>query len=123
MGSLYEFEFTNTNTQQVSSVILPGIYLTLNNPALGLQAGQSYEVRTRAFVFNTWGVASTVCNININAPINNVVASHNAPACEGTALQLTANFQGGISPITYTWTGPNGFSSNQQNPLVSNPVM
>ncbi len=122
MGSLYEFEFTNTNTQQVSSVILPGIYLTLNNPALGLQPGQSYEVRNRAFVFNTWGVPSTVCNISINAPINNVVANHNAPACEGTALQLTASFQGGISPITYNWTGPNGFSSNLQNPLVSNPA-
>jgi PKD repeat protein len=120
MGTLYEFEFTNVATQQVTSVIQSSTYVTLNNPSLSLQSGQSYEVRTKGFVFNTWSNVTTVCNISIQAPISNVVAGFVAPACEGTALNLTANFSGGIAPISFAWTGPNGFTSNQQNPIVSN---
>lgn len=121
MGTLYEFEFTNTATQQITSVTIPGIYLPLNNPALGLQAGQTYEVRTRGFVYNTWSNVTSVCTISIQAPVTNVVAGFAAPACAGTALNLSVNFQGGAPPISYSWTGPNGFTSNQQNPVVPNP--
>jgi gliding motility-associated-like protein len=35
--------------------------------------------------------------------------------CEGNAVQLTAS--GGV---TYEWTGPNGYSSTTQNPVISN---
>jgi hypothetical protein len=122
MGSLYEFEFTNISNQQVSSVIQPSTYIALNHPTLGLQAGQTYEVRTKGFVFNTWSPVTTVCTIAIQVPINNVLASFVAPACEGTNLNLLATFQGGIAPVTYSWTGPNGFTSNLQNPVVTNPT-
>ena len=40
--------------------------------------------------------------------------SNNSPICEGADLLLTAD--GGIS---YTWIGPNGFSSSDQNPVLS----
>jgi hypothetical protein len=30
-------------------------------------------------------------------------------------------FQGGVGPLTYAWTGPNGYSSAIQNPIVINP--
>ena len=122
MGTLYEFEFTNIATQQVTTKVQGSIYLALNNPALALQIGQAYEVRTRGFVFNTWSNVNTVCTIAIQAPISNVVASLAAPACQGSALNLTASFQGGVAPLTFAWTGPNGFTSNQQNPVVANPV-
>lgn len=122
MGTLYEFEFTNVASQQVSSVILPITYVALNNPSLGLQSGQTYEVRTRGFVFNTWSNVTSFCTVAIQAPISNVVAGFVSPACEGSNLNLTATFQGGIAPLTYSWTGPNGFTSNQQNPVVANPV-
>ena len=122
MGTLYEFEFTNTITQQLTFIVQGSIYVTLSNPSLALQIGQTYEVRTRAFVFNTWSIVTTVCNVAIQTPVSNVLASFNAPACEGSALHLTSTFQGGIPPYTYAWTGPNGFTSNQQNPTVNNPV-
>jgi hypothetical protein len=122
MGTLYEFEFTNVANQQVSSVILPSVYVSLSNPSLNLQGGQVYEVRTRGFVFNTWSSVTNVCTVAIQLPISNVLASFIAPACEGSDLNLTASFQGGIPPLTYAWTGPNGFTSNQQNPVVSNPA-
>lgn len=43
-------------------------------------------------------------NININTPI-----------CVGSDLNLSAT--GGTN---YTWTGPNGFTSNLQNPIITN---
>jgi len=39
-------------------------------------------------------------------------------ACEGDIIQLTANPTGGIAPYNYSWTGPNGFTSNIENPTL-----
>ncbi len=43
--------------------------------------------------------------------------SNGAALCAGTELRLSADT---ITAASYTWTGPNGFSSNQQNPLIPN---
>ncbi len=43
--------------------------------------------------------------------------SSNSPVCEGNAIQLTAS---NIPGATYNWTGPNGFTSTQQNPKILN---
>ena len=40
--------------------------------------------------------------------------------CEGQTLQLNANIVGGIAPYYFSWTGPNGFTSTQQNPVINN---
>lgn len=48
-------------------------------------------------------------------PSPSAAASSNTPVCEGDTLFLTAN--GGN---TYAWTGPNGFSSTLQNPILGN---
>ncbi len=40
-------------------------------------------------------------------------ASSNSPICEGNSLQLNAS-GGNI----YEWSGPDGFSSNEQNPII-----
>ena len=44
-----------------------------------------------------------------------VTASSNSPLCNGGTLQLSTSAQG-----TYSWTGPNGFTSNLQNPSIPN---
>lgn len=49
-----------------------------------------------------------------DAPIAS--AANNGPVCEGQTLTLTGG-PGGMT--TYSWTGPNGFSSLVQNPVVS----
>jgi len=48
-------------------------------------------------------------------------ASNSGPICSGQTLSLMA----GTSPVTgatvtYAWTGPNGFTSTQQNPMIAN---
>src|SRR6185369_613201 len=50
------------------------------------------------------------CNIT-PAPTNN------GPICAGQTLQLFANAPGAG---TYSWTGPSGFTSTQQNPSIAN---
>lgn len=48
------------------------------------------------------------CNINANP-------SSNSPVCIGGKLNLNAD-----SGYNYAWTGPNGFTSNLQNPTINN---
>lgn len=43
-------------------------------------------------------------------------AGNNGPVCTGSTLDLTANT---VSGATYSWTGPNGFSSSAQNPSLA----
>jgi hypothetical protein len=48
------------------------------------------------------------------------VANGSGAVCAGNEFFLNANAAGGASPYTFAWTGPNGFTSNQANPSVSN---
>ena len=46
-------------------------------------------------------------------------ASSNSPICSGATLNLTAS-TASTGTISYAWTGPNGFTSNLQNPSIAN---
>lgn len=43
-------------------------------------------------------------------------ASNSGPACDGDAVSLAAQT---VAGATYAWTGPNGFSSNEQSPMLA----
>ncbi len=43
-------------------------------------------------------------------------AGSNSPLCSGTTLNFNAT---AANATSYTWTGPNGFSSGSQNPFIS----
>jgi len=60
-------------------------------------------------------------NLEINAaPIVSPEASYSLNAdCASADLLLTANATG-VQPLTYDWTGPNGFTSNAENPVIVN---
>lgn len=58
--------------------------------------------------------------ITVPAPIT-FNAGSNSPLCIGQTLNLTvSNIVGGNAPYTYSWSGPNGYSSTQQNPSIAN---
>ncbi|SDR67256.1 SprB repeat-containing protein [Gillisia sp. Hel1_33_143] len=42
------------------------------------------------------------------------------PICEDSNLNLYANLEGGRDPITFKWTGPNGYTSTEENPVIPN---
>ncbi|MEM1119461.1 MAG: hypothetical protein AAGJ18_03385, partial [Bacteroidota bacterium] len=70
------------------------------------------------------GCASSISNaerIQIKTPIESPVATTSAsilnPACEGEKVQLSVPFREGA---TYEWTGPNGFTADQADPILNN---
>lgn len=58
---------------------------------------------------------NTVTTTVVVNPLPVVVANNNGPLCAGSTLNLTST--NGMT--VYSWTGPNGFNSNQQNPAVA----
>ncbi len=66
------------------------------------------------------GTANCVSTATTNIDVNVAVVanpSNNSPICEGTPLNFNVNAAG-----TYNWTGPNGFTSNVQNPTIASPT-
>jgi gliding motility-associated-like protein len=49
-----------------------------------------------------------------------VTAGNNGPICSGDSLFLNASTVAGAS---YSWTGPGGFTSNLQNPVIPNATL
>jgi hypothetical protein len=45
------------------------------------------------------------------------VINNSTPICAGTPLSLFTN---SVTGASYQWSGPNGFSSTQQNPVLTN---
>ncbi|OFY86489.1 MAG: hypothetical protein A3F72_14990 [Bacteroidetes bacterium RIFCSPLOWO2_12_FULL_35_15] len=69
-------------------------------------------------VTTTGGCSQATANGNIivNPLPPTPVAGNNGPICEGAQLNLTSNI---ISGATYSWMGPNGFTSSIEDPTVS----
>jgi len=85
----------------------------------GTQSGQVYVLLITNYAnmvtnitFNqTGGTGSTNCGIIAPPTLGDTV-------CVGETIYLTVNNP--VAGATYTWTGPNGFTSNQMNPTIPN---
>lgn len=72
----------------------------------------NYENEPGIITFKkTAGNGTTDCSI-LPPP-----ASNNSPLCVGQTIRLTA---ASVVNATYNWTGPNGYTSNVQNPQINN---
>lgn len=58
-------------------------------------------------------------SVTVN-PLPTVIAGSDSPRCYGMNLNLSSS--GSSGGDQYTWTGPGGFTSGQQNPIVSMPL-
>ena len=91
---------------------------TVNIPTQILQCENVIAVQARDTDAKCWWMAARV---NISTTPLTFTASSNSPAtnpiCAGQTLNLTST---GLSGATYAWTGPNGFTSNLQNPTLPN---
>ncbi len=67
-------------------------------------------------VTNSLGCTSTASvTVSVKPTPDPTISFSPNPACTGNSVQLSAT--GGMS---YMWSGPNGFNSTQQNPVISN---
>lgn len=85
---------------------------TVQNPTIPNATpamGGVYTITTA--IGNCKKTASTTVSIH---PLPNPIPVSNSPVCVGQNINLTSN-----AAASYTWTGPNGFSSNVQNPVIT----
>ena len=71
---------------------------------------------------NASGCSSTgsTLAITVNAVPSTPTASNSGPICAGSTLYL---FASAVPGATYGWTGPNGFISSVQNPIIPNATI
>jgi hypothetical protein len=62
---------------------------------------------------------SSATIVSFNTSPSAPTAGNNGPVCEGSSLSLTAST---VSGCTYSWSGPNAYTSIIQNPTVSSSV-
>ena len=68
--------------------------------------------------FSCQSIPSNVVTVTINSTITVSASANNNFVCVGQSINLSSNSNN--TTVSYSWSGPNGFSSNQQNPTVSN---
>ncbi|MFL5753979.1 MAG: ice-binding family protein [Bacteroidia bacterium] len=84
----------------------------LINPAGITDAASDYNV----IVSGTCPPADTSVNATLTVgPTPLAGAGSNSPACTGSSVNLTAQT---VASATYSWTGPNGYTSAAQNPVI-----
>jgi gliding motility-associated-like protein len=89
-----------------------GFTSTSQNPALGGATAAMGGVYT-VTVTLTSCTATATTSVTVNANLIPGIAS-NSPVCAGNALNLTC-----ANGVSWSWTGPNGFTSSSQNPSIS----
>lgn len=95
-----------------STIAATTIYVRLTASALN---GASGNILCTSAGATAAGVATGTAVVH---PLPNAVAGSNSPVTVGKTLLLTAS--GGAS---YSWTGPNSFTSSLQNPSITNVTL
>ncbi len=116
-GGSYTIRYTNSAGQQ-----------TLNNI---VAAGDSVKIdNLPSGTYSNIFVILTNCPSNIVGPFTLVdpnppatpTVTSNTPICSGSTLNLTSSTTT-TGAIQYNWTGPNGFTSANQNPSIINAII
>jgi hypothetical protein len=66
---------------------------------------------------NLCTVSSNTITVTQPSAVGSPTAGSNSPICSGTTLNLTSTT---VIGATYSWTGPNGYTSSLQNPTRTN---
>jgi hypothetical protein len=104
-GAQYFWKGPDGFSSNEQAPILPGMN--------GAKAG-AYEVSVKLGACSGRPVTTSVV---VNPTPSALTASSNGAICAGGRIEL---FASPIPGATYVWTGPGGYSSNQQNPVITN---
>jgi len=92
-------------------------YLRLPNNTAGSYLYRLAVAQGNNISVSSCRVVSNVIGVNVN-PVPVPAATNTGPGCTGKMLTLEAQ-QGNI----FLWTGPNGFVSTEQNPVIQNAAL
>ncbi len=87
-----------------------GFSSTTQNPTI---AGSTAAMSGVYTVTVTSAGCTATGSVNVSVISPSTTASNTGPFCVGTTIQLNTN-----AALSYTWTGPGGFTSNLQNPTI-----
>jgi len=96
---------------------LDGVTTGVNTSFIDATAAGVYTVVATAKIGTCSETSSGVTVTVIGGAGGAPTASNNGPVCPGGDLEL---YTPDVPGATFSWTGPNGFSSTQQNPILSN---
>ena len=106
--------FTVTGTDGTTGCTATATTMVTVTPAPACQNGGTVDLPSCS-CFCPPGYVGILCETQcVTAP----VAGSNSPVCETTTLNLTSS-AAGTGPFTYSWTGPSGFTSTLQNPVIA----
>jgi gliding motility-associated-like protein len=108
--------------QNISLIGSAGTTFTWSGPGGYSSNSQSPNIANAttamAGVYNyTVNLGGCIANGSTNVTVNALpvpTATNNGPLCEGSTLNLT-----GSAASSYTWNGPNSFTSNSQSPSIT----
>jgi len=102
----------STNANQISWTG-PNDFVS-NQATISVSTAGTYTVNVTTAAGCT---ASSSITIQGDSAIPGVTATGGTLTCTNTSVQLTATST--VDGVTFSWSGPNGFSSNDANPTVS----
>lgn len=105
--------FTTRNIPARFSTDPARVTETLNLPA-DLSVGEAYSISIQS---NNPGAGPAFSKQQqATGPPQNLQAGFDTPECIGGPVQLSASAEG--HNVSYRWSGPNGFTSNEQHPVI-----
>jgi hypothetical protein len=104
----YEYRYDGTGSW---SSYTPGTPLsTTGHTLVEIRATRNASVCSPAVNTVSWTVSTSTLSVSCSTSVS---------VCVGGTLYLNASVSGGSGNYSYSWTGPNGFSSSDQNPTRS----
>jgi gliding motility-associated-like protein len=115
VGNTLNLTSTSVTNGQYSWVGPNGFTSTVQNPNFGNATQADAGVYTVTVTVNNCVSVPASVTVAVSAMPTTPVISSNGPLCAGNDLYLSSNL---IAGATYYWSGPNGFTSNLQNPMI-----
>lgn len=114
-GQTYTVSYKkNSNAQAPVALLANGLGRVV---LTGLTAGTYDNIVVTISNCNSNSVGAVVLSDPL-PPV--IVASNNAPVCQGDTIKL---FTSGPSGTTYSWTGPNSFTSTAKDTFIANSII
>ncbi|MBI5916684.1 MAG: T9SS type A sorting domain-containing protein [Bacteroidetes bacterium] len=114
---------TNSTVQLSGNSTTPGVTYAWTGPNGYTSTAQNPVVSAQGTYFLTVTKSSNGCTATDDAEVTQNTTAPQASAQGGTInctnASVTLNGSSGTPGVTYAWTGPNGYTSPAQNPVVN----